>query len=394
MSFLPNFFVPEYVLNAIDTIERAGYCVYMVGGCVRDLLLNRTPKDYDLCSNAPCEDIMQIFEKTIPTGIKHGTVTVIINHNAIEITRMRTDGDYSDFRRPDSVAFTDDITADLSRRDFTINAMAMNSAYDILDPFEGQADLKHGIIRCAGDPKLRFSEDALRILRALRFAARLNFHIEPATIEAAVDLCANLQSIAPERIFSEIREILASNKPEVLDPVIMAGGLEFLHIVRRSVKRLGRLDSDLAVRIAALCHLCGTNPNILCTRLRTNNHLKTQANSLYEHTQIPLPRSLYAFKAVFFDMDKALWMKSLEIRKEMFDEYDNMLYNEVKGAVFENHPVTISELNIGGDDLIALGIHGRDISRVLQILLSYIHRFPEQNNKTVLTEYAREIITE
>ena len=391
---MSEFFVPKYILAAMNTIENAGHCVYMVGGCVRDLLLERRPKDYDLCSSMPCENIMQIFEKTIPTGIKHGTVTVVVDHNTIEITRMRTDGIYSDFRRPNSVDFTNDITADLSRRDFTINAIAMDTAYNISDPFGGKIDLKRGIIRCVGDPNQRFSEDALRILRALRFAARLNFTIEPATMQAAIDLCANLQNIAPERVFSELREILTSSNPEVLDPIIMAGGLDFLNIEQRSLVPLGCLDRDLAVRVAALCHLCGTNPNILCTLLRTENQLKMQSVSLYEHTKAPLPRSLCAFKAAFFDQDKTLWIKSLEIKKEIFDEYDNMLYNEIEGAVSKNHPVTIRELDIGGDDLIALGIYGREISRILRILLSHIHRFPEQNNKAELIEYAREIITE
>ncbi|MBQ2421235.1 MAG: hypothetical protein II284_07560 [Clostridia bacterium] len=185
---MENFIVPAFVGEVIDKIEQNGYEAWLVGGCVRDTLMGETPKDYDLASSAPCEEICRIFERVIETGIKHGTVTVMIDNSPIEVTRYRIDGEYADHRRPDKVEFTPDFKADLSRRDFTVNAIGYSPKRGIIDPFGGEADIKAKILRTVGDPEKRFDEDALRIMRAVRFASTLGFKIEENTLASAKKL--------------------------------------------------------------------------------------------------------------------------------------------------------------------------------------------------------------
>ena len=188
--------------EVMNVLNHAGYKAYVVGGCVRDALLGRTPHDWDICTNAKPEEIIQLFgeENTIPTGIKHGTVTVKCGSGQYEVTTFRTDGEYSDSRRPDSVTFVDRVEVDLARRDFTINAMAFNEDEGIVDPFGGQNDLQNKIIRCVGSPEERFEEDSLRLLRAIRFAAQLGFEIEPSTAEAIDYLASRVNLTALERV--------------------------------------------------------------------------------------------------------------------------------------------------------------------------------------------------
>ncbi len=204
------FPIPPYVHTALAALRDAGYEAYPVGGCVRDCLMGVTPADWDLCTSALPEQVEAVFAgwRLVETGVKHGTVTVISEGRPVEITTFRTDGTYRDHRRPDSVAFVSSLREDLARRDFTVNAMALGLSGDVIDPFGGQADLRAGLIRCVGDPDRRFSEDALRILRALRFASRLDFAVEETTAASAVENRALLDSIARERVFSELKGIL------------------------------------------------------------------------------------------------------------------------------------------------------------------------------------------
>lgn len=202
--------LPSYVLRALDRLESSGFSAYAVGGCVRDSLLNRPVNDYDICTSALPEQTMNVFSDfhIIETGLKHGTVTVRIDHQPIEITTFRSEGDYSDGRHPDTVDFTSDIVCDLSRRDFTVNAMAYSPKRGLIDPFNGQYDLENKIIRCVGEPRKRFSEDALRILRALRFASILGFKIDDDTSAAISDLRERLLLISRERIRDELLKLL------------------------------------------------------------------------------------------------------------------------------------------------------------------------------------------
>ena len=201
-----DFCLPENVQKALDILNAAGYEAYLVGGCVRDALRGAVPHDYDIATNALPEETLAAFSgyRTIATGIRHGTVTVLLNQMPIEITTYRVDGAYADHRRPDGVTFTPSLREDLARRDFTVNAMAYHPERGLVDPFFGREDLSSGIIRAVGEPMARFTEDALRILRALRFSARFGFSIEPATREAIFALSDTLNLIAPERVREEL----------------------------------------------------------------------------------------------------------------------------------------------------------------------------------------------
>lgn len=202
--------IPEYALTVVQRLEHFGYEAYVVGGCVRDSLLGRTPKDWDVCTNATPQQVLGAFKRfnVIKTGLKHGTVTVMVNHEPVEVTTFRIDGEYSDNRHPDAVTFVSRVEEDLARRDFTINAMAYNPTRGLVDAFGGQQDLAAGLIRCVGEPDARFNEDGLRIMRALRFAARYGFDIER---ETAFSMRRNrhlLENVSVERIFVELKGIL------------------------------------------------------------------------------------------------------------------------------------------------------------------------------------------
>ena len=202
--------VPAPALEALERLERAGHAAYLVGGCVRDSLLGRVPGDWDITSSALPEQTEAVFagERIIETGLKHGTVTVLLGGLPLEITTFRTESGYADHRHPDTVVFTPSLEEDLARRDFTVNAMAWSPARGLVDPFGGRADLERGLIRCVGDPKQRFDEDALRILRALRFAAQLDFAIDPATAAAALALRQSLELVSRERLAVELTKLL------------------------------------------------------------------------------------------------------------------------------------------------------------------------------------------
>ena len=200
--------IPAAVAGCRSRLEDAGYPAYLVGGCVRDLLLGRIPADYDLTTAARPEQVMELFERTVPTGLKHGTVTVLTADGPVEVTTFRREEGYADGRHPDRVSFDAGLFEDLARRDFTVNAMAYHPARGLVDPFGGQADMKAKCLRCVGEPRLRFTEDALRILRALRFAAVLGFTLEEETAKAAFELKERLHLVSAERIYVELKKLL------------------------------------------------------------------------------------------------------------------------------------------------------------------------------------------
>lgn len=208
--------LPKKVDYILKKLQEQGFEAYVVGGCVRDALLGKEPEDWDITTSAKPEQVKEAFRRTIDTGIQHGTVTVMIEKEGFEVTTYRIDGDYEDSRHPTEVQFTSDLIEDLKRRDFTINAMAYNEEEGLVDAFSGAGDLKNGIIRCVGDSIERFSEDALRILRAVRFAGQLDFEIEEKTKQAIVELSPNLEKISAERIRVELDKLLCSKRPEHL----------------------------------------------------------------------------------------------------------------------------------------------------------------------------------
>ncbi|MCR5627534.1 MAG: CCA tRNA nucleotidyltransferase [Lachnospiraceae bacterium] len=215
--------LPEDVSRIIKTLTDAGFMAFAVGGCVRDSILGRVPSDWDITTSAKPMEIKSLFRRTIDTGIEHGTVTVMIKERSYEITTYRIDGNYSDGRHPDSVEFSTDLDEDLKRRDFTINAMAYNDEVGLVDNYGGIEDLDAHIIRAVGDPKERFKEDALRIMRAFRFAAQLGFDIEENTVRAASELKENLKKVSAERIHTELIKLITSDHPEFIENMYEAG---------------------------------------------------------------------------------------------------------------------------------------------------------------------------
>ena len=250
----------EGAAELLDTLHRAGYAAYVVGGCVRDSLLGLIPHDWDLCTSALPQQGMELFgeEKCIPTGLQHGTVTVKQGGGLYEITTFRTEGTYTDGRHPDEVHFVPDVREDLARRDFTINAMAYNAKEGLVDPFGGQADLQSGILRAVGVPHQRFTEDALRILRLYRFAARFGFAIDPPTAQAAQELCAHLDCVSVERIEEELAKLLSAPAPaayldeKILGVVLPELSPEALAAAKPVVDACPAGEQALPVRLAAL----------------------------------------------------------------------------------------------------------------------------------------------
>ena len=250
----------EGAAELLDTLHRAGYAAYVVGGCVRDSLLGLTPHDWDLCTSALPQQVMELFgaQRCIPTGLQHGTVTVKQSGALYEITTFRTEGTYTDGRHPDEVHFVPDVREDLARRDLTINAMAYNEKEGLVDPFGGQADLQSGIVRAVGVPRQRFTEDALRILRLYRFAARFGFAIDPPTAQAAQELCAHLDCVSVERIEEELAKLLAAPAPaayldkKILLVILPELSSEALAAAKPVVDACPAGEQALPIRLAAL----------------------------------------------------------------------------------------------------------------------------------------------
>ena len=276
----------EGAAELLDTLHRAGYAAYVVGGCVRDSLLGLTPHDWDLCTSALPQQVMELFgaQRCIPTGLQHGTVTVKQSGALYEITTFRTEGTYTDGRHPDEVHFVPDVREDLARRDFTINAMAYNEKEGLVDPFGGQADLQSGIVRAVGVPRQRFTEDALRILRLYRFAARFGFAIDPPTAQAAQELCAHLDCVSVERIEEELAKLLSAPAPaayldkKILLVILPELSSEALAAAKPVVDACPAGAENLPIRLATLLLSLGEDGiRRTLKRLRCSNALIEEA---------------------------------------------------------------------------------------------------------------------
>lgn len=292
-----KFKMPAHVQLIIDKLTKSGYEAYIVGGCVRDSVLERNPDDWDITTSAqPCE-IKRVFARTVDTGIAHGTVTVLVGNDAVEVTTYRIDGEYKDNRHPDSVEFTTNLSQDLQRRDFTINAMAYNDEEGLIDPFGGMNDLKRQVIRCVGEPYKRFDEDALRILRAVRFAAQLGFTIDDNTKVAIKELVTSLEHISAERIQVEIIKLITSPRPEVwrdawslkITKVIMPEFDEMMvtsqntpyhmyNVGEHTIKVMENVWADRVLRLAALLHDVG-KPMMRTTDTKGIDHFKQHSEA-------------------------------------------------------------------------------------------------------------------
>ena len=390
----------------LTRLHAAGHAAYAVGGCVRDSLLGQTPHDWDLCTSATPEQVLELFGEAhcIPTGLQHGTVTVKHGGELYEITTFRTEGTYSDGRHPDHVAFVPDVKEDLARRDFTINAMAYNAEEGLIDPFGGQNDLAAGIVRAVGEPQRRFEEDALRILRLYRFAARFGFAIDPATGQAARALCRHLDCVSEERIAEELSRLLAAPAPgayleaEVLAVIFPELDAAELPESRRILDALEPGMEHVPVRLAALlCPLGEAGARAALRRLKCSNALTGTVATLVREAAAGMPGAALTLTARRFlsryDLATITDLTALcSAQHPEQAEAFAALRQEAARLVETNACCRINQLAVNGRDLMDVGVRpGPGLRRVLDALLEQVLTEQLPNEKAALLTAAAQV---
>ena len=391
--------LPAYVCAVIDTLDAAGHRGYLVGGSLRDMLRGVTPHDYDMTTDATPQEMPEIFRdfRVIPTGLKHGTLTVLSDGHPIEVTTHRVDGEYLDSRRPESVSFTRKLSEDLARRDFTVNAMAWHPETGLVDLFSGREDLEKGIIRAVGEPEKRFAEDALRILRAFRFSAQLNFEIEPRTLVGAAARREGLAHISAERIFSEVSRLLeAPAAVRGLRAMLEAGcqDLAFSHTVLQvnDLDRLAELPAQAPVRLAFLLRDRTAEEAVeLCRRWKTSCAFSDEVKALLLALGQPAPDSLYAARCYVCRYWKG-WQGALAIRAVLGEDVAQA--TQMCKTVSKNGTaIEIKRLAVNGKELQeALGVIPARTGVLLARLQELCWQEPSRNKKPVLLALAGEIV--
>lgn len=365
---------PKYVLNILCALDSAGHRAVLAGGCVRDSLLGRRPSDWDIASSASPEEVLALFPRCVPTGIKHGTVTVLSGGGSVEVTAFRAEGGYSDHRRPDSVSFGCPLEADLARRDLTVNAMAMDAAGEITDPFGGRDDLRRRLLRCVGEPERRFDEDALRMLRTVRFSAQLGFEIEPRTLEAIRALAHLASGLSAERVRDELLKTLRSPAPGLVWQLVDLGLLGAC--LAPGDASAPREALDVLPIYARLAHFC--------RGLELGGYIMSTDCFL---------------AALRFDGETLRRTASaVEVLKSGSRDWKRLLRDHGEAAVLAAHPKTralravlrsgecweLSSLAIGGHELAALGYSGPELGRELRRLLDHVIDCPADNRADIL----------
>ncbi len=439
--------LPADVAALLAMLRDAGFPAYTVGGCVRDALLGITPHDWDICTSALPDQMQQVFKDlhTVETGLKHGTLTVVVNHVPYEITTFRVDGEYTDHRHPDSVSFVDNIAEDLSRRDFTVNAMAWSPSSGLVDLFGGREDLAAGVIRCVGDPALRFDEDALRVLRALRFASVYDFSIDPATDAAARKLAPSLHGVAGERIREELLKLLCGKGvgrilrayPDVLSEIIpeirpMIGYDQQNHhhsydLWEHTVRAVENVPAEADFRLAMLLHDTG-KPIVRTTdehgeghykghqavsaeiaeraadALRLDNATRDRVILMVRYHDIPLRtetgeinlnRSFLLRKLNRFGekdlralirIHRADRIATGYSSPEREDRRMKERLDALDALLAEQPCFTLKDLAVNGRDLQAEGLRGKEIGETLQRLLEAVMDGTLENTRDVLLQ--------
>ena len=401
-----SFLLDPGAAALLTRLHAAGHAAYAVGGCVRDSLLGQTPHDWDLCTSATPEQVLELFGKAhcIPTGLQHGTVTVKHGGELYEITTFRTEGAYSDGRHPDQVAFVPDVKEDLARRDFTINAMAYNAEEGLIDPFGGQNDLAAGIVRAVGEPQRRFEEDALRILRLYRFAARFGFAIDPATGQAARALCRHLDCVSEERIAEELSRLLAAPAPgayleaEVLAVIFPELDAAELPESRRILDALEPGTEHVPVRLAALlCPLGEAGARAALRRLKCSNALTGTVATLVREAAAGMPGAALTLTARRFlsRYDLATITDLTVLCSAQHPEQAEAfaaLQQEAARLVETNACCRINQLAVNGRDLMDAGVRpGPGLRRVLDALLEQVLTGQLPNEKAALLAAATQV---
>lgn len=437
--------LPEKVQYIINTIMEAGYEAYAVGGCIRDSILGRVPDDWDITTSATPYQVKEIFKRTVDTGIKHGTVTVMIDKEGFEVTTYRVDGEYEDSRHPKEVTFTANLIEDLKRRDFTINAMAYNDQAGLVDVFEGMLDIRKKRIRCVGNPRERFSEDALRLMRAVRFSAQLGYEIEEETAEAIRELSPNLTHISAERIQTELIKLIISPHPENLRIAYELGitGVvlpEFdacmktqqrnLHhcysVGEHIIKSMQEIRPDKVMRLAMLFHDIGKpqtisqddsgihhfygHPSVsekmtkeILRRLKFDNYTIYMVSNLVKfHDYEVEPGAKYVRRAIMktgedifpllFEVKEADIKAQSSYRREEKEKKLKEIHEIYDEILACNQCVSLKGLAVTGRDLIEdAGMKpGKELGEMLKKLLNVVIEEPAKNEKEILIKLARE----
>jgi len=422
----------------LEKLHDSGHEAYVVGGCVRDALLGREPNDWDITTSALPSEVKEIFTRTIDTGLKHGTVTVLIGREAYEVTTYRVDGVYEDGRHPKQVTFTPSLSEDLQRRDFTINAMAYDPRSGLVDLFGGQKDLEDGIIRAVGDPMQRFTEDALRILRAFRFAAQLGYEIDPDTLGAASALAQNLAKISSERIRDELERILLSDNPEMLMNAYAAGiTAVFLpefdvcmetpqnnphhcyNVGEHTMWSTALIRKDRILRLTMLLHDFG-KPGTRTTdekgidhfrghpeesyllsrtilkRLKYDNETFRKVTTLVRYHDLRMRLTEPAVRRAIVRIGEDLFPLYLEIQhadtmaQSLYQRDDKLAYTAELEMIydrimFRGDCLSLKDLAVNGSDIIAAGVRpGREVGSILAQMLEEVLNVPEHNDKGYL----------
>lgn len=458
MEYLKNIQCPEYVEQIMNIIENNGYSAYIVGGCVRDSFIGKAPKDWDITTNAKPDEILKMFKKEnyniIETGLKHGTVTVGYDGDYCEVTTYRVDGDYSNHRQPDSVEFTDDIVLDLSRRDLTINAIAYSKKRGVVDPFNGIQDIEKKVIRCVGDSNARFNEDALRILRAMRFSFVLGFDIEKDTLQSIYDNAYLLSEISCERRREEFCKMLLSGEKNVLCELRRRHVLYYIvpelevcyrfpqnnpyhiwDVFKHTDEVVNGVPEDLVLKLAAVYHDVGKP---MCHSVDKDfvSHFFAHPIASYEIAEKSLQNLRFDNKTIhdvlilvryhdynfmeckdektlrvrtkkvmrMFDNDIDLTRKLMFLRIADCNGQNPYMVKENINTVFkyldmldtieeEKDIPSLKTLAVNGYDLLSLGIVGKDIGILLNDMLDYIICHPTKNDKeTLLLKFNDDIV--
>ncbi len=393
---LKTIIPPEYVRRVLEELESHSAQAYLVGGCVRDSIMGRKPGDWDICTDAAPERIQEIFPKSRPTGLRHGTVTVISGGRGIEVTTFRSDGEYKDHRRPDSVTFIADLRGDLSRRDFAMNAIAWSMNGGLVDPFGGIGDINAKTIRCVGKPDERFNEDALRMLRAYRFSAVLDFIIEPETLESIKRNATLTKHLAAERVRVELEKTLLSDRPEVLGEMLTVFDFQGISRASKSIElgRIKTLPKDPAQRWTALCSLlCAQgileDTALFLSSLKLDSETQRSAN---EGSRIALggrAKNGLAWKKLLYAKGEKVCRCAAAAMDVLYSDGNARLLRKVLGS---DECYSLKDLQIGGDELKQLGIEGRRLGEVLDMLMDYVLENPQENKREYLLELTERIL--
>ena len=385
---------PKYVRQVLFTLQGRGYPAYLVGGCVRDLLLERRPHDWDICTAALPEQVLALFPDSLPGGQRPGAVTVAIGSRRVEVTSFHTDAEEGEHRNPDRVAFVGELTEDLRRRDFTMNSIALAADGLLADPFGGVQDIREKRIRCVGEPALRFEEDPLRMLRALRFSAKLGFTIEINTLLAIQDKAPLAAALPPERVREELEKMLLTEAPETVQPLMEMSLLDAYLRDRPAAgpqwRRLRRLPRRALYRWAGLgvllCRL-GAIKSVgdFLRALQLDERSIRCCEAAEQLLREPLPDTPFGWKKALHTWE----VQGVSCAAAVSDAlYGGQSGRELRAVLRSGECFSLKHLAVTGEDLLALGLRGRDLGEMLNFLLEYVMEFPENNRRDLLLSLA------